>query len=225
MKNKITLMFAIFCSMAFCYSAEIKSNAAEWDAILEEYISNDKNWPALHYAIEQRRPDIAAHILQIYPEQALELTPSIRLMEVINIKWDMGEYRQMAGYERGFSALELAVKGHYIELAEKLLDLGADVKETHKEYQGYWVSNDEKEVYNALERVPYRETSLLYHAIKGEDLELVELLLQKGAPLEPCLCSKNWWGQDETFTALDIAIETGSETLINKILYYQASGV
>ena len=63
-------IFAYFITFGLHSIAIGQDSGSNIGAELIEYAHNPKGWPALHYAIDRERPDIAEAVLQLYPEQA-----------------------------------------------------------------------------------------------------------------------------------------------------------
>jgi len=199
--------------------------ADEVDTLIIDYTHNSYGWPALHYSLLMQRTDVARAILELYPEQAVQATPPLKLMYSHFGSNASQDYDSFLGrYESGTSALELAVRSGDIELVRQILDLGANASETRLEWQvevaEYWEPRGGGRIYERT-KFPWTnkwiERSSLYWAMGGDTLDLVDLLLERGAALTPCYSSN-----DETLTALELAFRLGHEALIKKILYYQA---
>lgn len=128
---------------------------------------NPNGWPGLHWAIwKLQREDIALKILELFPEQINALSPDIPVWEETSY-----DYVYVHLYNKGYSALELAVRKGQNRLVQVLLENGAnpDIKRTHNE-DWSWATFD--------------ETTPLSWAIKGKNLEAIELLLAHGASTE-----------------------------------------
>ncbi len=204
------------------------------DTLIVEYAHNPYNWPLLHYALQMQRPDVAKDILELYPEQATAKTPALKLMYSHFGNNASQDYDAFLGtYESGISALELAVRYGDGELIEKILDLGADPNDYRLEWTigvaEYWEPRGGGRIY---ERVKFPWTnewdakSILYWAIEAKNLEVVDLLLSRGALFSPCFASHRGFrlpqAIDYSQNALQFAYSLGDVPLIKKLLFYQA---
>lgn len=160
--------------------------------LLIEYAHNPDGWPVVHYAIEQQRPDVALQALH-FPEQATMKTPGLKLMKSYLGYNDSDDYDFQIGFEEGISALELAVRRGYLELAATLLELKADPCEVRTEYYGSiqdsWDQYHGPKVYEKVKfsrliGTNYWQRSILYWAVDLDDLEMVKLLLTNAPTLE-----------------------------------------
>jgi len=138
------------------------------DKPLLDYTNNPKNWPGLHYAIEQGQIEIAKAFVHFHPEQIhLFTTP-------MAVEYYFGGNRVI--HNTGYSALELAVKSGSVELVELLLQKGANA------------SLERREHFDAgenIETAQYYSYTPLYWAIQQKNRQMVELLCTHGAPRNP----------------------------------------
>ncbi len=204
------------------------------------YAHNPNNWPALHYAIVQKRIDVAELILELYPEQATQSTPTIPLIDSYLGNNADQDYDRVIGYEAGISALELAIRGGYTELVAQLLDMGANINEIRAEYKGGY-SNSWSPYHQPIvhERCKFgtmhfwTARTLIYWAIAQEDSTMVALLLEYDALLTPCIGVKDWYIEDYesgvihieyTYSALKLASMQESTEILELLLSKQAQG-
>jgi len=231
-----TLLFLMTAGNFLISKEEINPSAEPTSYELAiQYAHNPKNWPALHYAIEQNRLDVAELILQIYPEQATQSTPTIKVLNSHMGNNASDDYDYIVGHEQGISALELAIcKGH-TELVSQLLEMGADVNEFRKEYRGKYANHWEPRGGWVYERCKFGDMdhwtarSPLYWAINKEDSTMVALLLEHGATLTPCHTTQKWayYASPRITTktsALKIAATQESTAVFKQLLVHQAGG-
>lgn len=236
----ITLTTAIYSP--FCVASvdniphQLPADALD---LMVDYSKNPLKWPALHYAIDQERPDVALLVLKLYPEQALLRTPSIKIMESYMGNNADQDYDYIIGHELGKTALKLAIDHNYVDLTSSLLKLGADVNANHTDHKALrWA--DWKESREAVkERVKfvngyyfgrnYESQSLLCLALKAENLEIIELLLEHDVKFHPCLEIKR---PNQVYElpdsivikdAFSVAADIESDKFLRKLLYFQAS--
>lgn len=152
----------------------------EIDRLIEECTNNSEGWPALHWAIAKlHRPDIALHILQLYPEEINAITPAIR--ESVTLYRDngwAGEQPEEVGLTtEGASALWLAVKEGYTDLVRALIERGADSNVMRR----FRIVDKPTHTYR-LEAPPSEYgTTALSEAMQLQKKEIVQLLLEGGA--------------------------------------------
>lgn len=202
---------------------------------LVKYSHNDRNWPVVHYAIAQGRPDVAEAALLLYPEQATMRTTDLKL-----VKWLCGSDDQvLVGSEEGKTALELAIRKGFTDLAAKLLDLGANPSEIRTQYfgklEGTWWKrggnvHEYVKVVNSIGygKYPNQTCSMLFWAIQADNKNLVELLLRHGASLEGIkFDKKSAWlgktGKGEFYerTAIHQAACVASSEILWSLICYQ----
>ncbi len=194
-----------------------------------QYAHNPNNWPALHYSIKENRIDVADLILQLYPEQAAQSTPTIKILASHFGDNADNDYDYITGYEQGISALELAICGGHTGLVSQLLEMGADINEFRVEYRGqfsdHWEPRNAGWVYERCKfgnnRNSWAARSPLWWAINKEDSIMVALLLEHGAALTPCYKSTP---SQEVISALKIAAAQESTAIFKQLLIHQAGG-
>ncbi len=173
-------------------------NSENIGAFITEYSQNFKGWPMLHYAIAEERPDVAEIALEIYPEQADQLTPPLELMDFHMGNTEKGDYDYNVGWEEGYSALELAFMHHNPDLALTLLEHSKEdlINRRHKVYDGFYRDSYETRTGYAskpnkfvgwLWKEKYQESSLLYWTLELENQSLFKKLLNYNPSLYDCL--------------------------------------
>jgi ankyrin repeat protein len=240
----ITMIFfrfiAVLCPILLfiAINAYAENKRGDINEYLVEYAHNKDNWPALHYAIEKERPDVVIEILQLFPEQAVFYTPSIKLMDSYCGNSAGDDYDYQVGAEKGISALELAVRKGYVELAKTLLELGCNPCEVRTEYFGYisdhWEQRKGSFIYEKvkfinsfLKESNYWTRSIIYWAIESDNEEMVKLLLDAGVSLD-CIKAQRTWCTDVNVnierTSIHHAAYTGSDKILHSLISYQMDG-
>lgn len=201
--------------------------------LLAKYVNNSVGWPAVHYAINEGREDIASYLLKIYPEQAIQLTPDIPLWERYDSWSDKPDYDYIKEYERGQSALELAVRKGFVFLAEELIQKGADINLNRNEAIGSY-----KEIIGQPSKLgkflniwhhENQVISPLYLAISNQDIPMVKLLLNYQVDTRniyhKTFVHKLYHDQNhqECFSALKVALTQNQEEIVRILLDYQLS--
>jgi ankyrin repeat protein len=240
----MTLIRFIFClvflNTIYNVSAETPKN--EIAERFVEYAHNKDNWPILHYAIEQERPDVAAEALYYFPDQAIIRTPDIKLMASYLGSNDRDDYDYQVGTEQGISAIELAVRKGYVDLTKSLLELGCSSSEVHTEYFGYiadyysekWrpfvndrtIKERVKFVNPTQKNTNYWTRSILYWAIEANNEEMVKLLLEASPSLDGIKAQRSW-RSDSNFaierTSVHQAAYMASDEILQALISYQSN--
>ncbi len=242
-------MLVRFICCLICLTSHTFVFGDQNSALIIEYSHNPYGWPALHYATLKGRSDIAMMILDLYPEQAKQSTPSIPLMDSHFGNNADQDYDYFTGnYEDGTSSLELAVRFGDEELVRKLLALGANPSQVRLE----WVNVDQNDPYRIRhEWQPYLadnweprrqprvyghfkfawtrdwdSRSILYWALLRNNSEIVDLLLEAKASLLSCYSShrqfRRQYAEDRTQNAFQVALQMGNDLFFTKLLAYQA---
>ncbi len=215
---------------------QAKKNDASIDAnppisdLLVEYMHNAQKWPAVHYAIEQDRPDIAKILLELYPEQAHQLTPETTVWG--NYFSDSQDYDYIAAYDPGFSALELSIKKGFTDLTRDLIQRGVDVNASRLARDTHWAEINYTGQTGKFQNIPRVERfyTPLYWAIQNQDHTAVELLLNHGAKMEDVYVYQSLFGgppgwhpidKREALNALEVAAATKNERVLGQLIFYQ----
>lgn len=106
------------------------------------------------------------------------------------------------------SILSLAVKNRQLELVKRLLSRNASMQTVDKDL---WV-------YDAVTQKHYRNRSLLHRAIFNNDLDMVKLLVEHGAPLN--LVMERFEGRERKSNTFLTPISLSFESKNDEIFYY-----
>jgi hypothetical protein len=148
-----------------------------------------EQWPALHTAITRREFDIAEQIILQDRQQAYLFTPFKNNFH--------GEYNEESDeiaitqamqdikftYSLGYSALELAILYDSPELVALILECGVDVNLKHP----IVTSVNEDLPWRSNPKFDIQIVTPLFFAIKQENSQIVQLLINAGADIEHIL--------------------------------------
>lgn len=169
-----------------------------------EFANNEEGWPLLHYALSHHREEIAWRALELYPLQVTDLTPRIPLLGSHFGNNASDDYDWIVGHDLGVSALELAVRAGYTELAEALIERGCNPSALRRVTNGgltnWWEPRGKpikhelaKYINTHFFRRDFEERSLLFWAIRSGNEDMVELLLKNGADTGRCQWVHRSW--------------------------------
>ncbi len=204
MINRLLLsIFIVFClNMNVTVFAETsKQIPTELGQNIYDSMNNNRNWPALHYALFNNHFEAAEWLLNNYSDTVQLKTPDVKIKVLFCPSSDIRLcYHYDYGFEDGFSALELSLMKDQPALAIKILHSISenDINIRRKELEGPYIDSWTKELsiggysyytidewVKEINRFPLklRTTTPLYWAILASNSEPLEILLEKNVDL------------------------------------------
>lgn len=208
-----TLFIFLLTSYNQVWSQQSKLNTIEAQkdigSTINEYSTNPEGWPALHYAIKMKDVRVAEILIDLYPEQITQRTPSTDIWNTYESENPDYEFDYIWETHPGFSAIELAVKSQLKEIVALLLSNGADPNISRTERLDIrWDKGKQFICFFGCKNSGIQMYKPIYWAIIQKDPEILELLCNYNASLR------------EPYVFRFVAI-LGDRACIRKIIYCQ----